>query len=585
MPRLLSPCPICEKPLILKGETAIGQEIFREYKCGHAFYEIPDPPAQPGSENPVYTKSLNEKKEAFPFQVEGLEFVAKSNYNCLIADPMGLGKTIQALLAARNGGFKRILVLCKASCGYQWFEESKEWFANGIWSAFLINGTKAFVPPGFQVYIMSMDTMSRFVNNKEKFKELKALDFDMLIVDECHSFKNPDSARSQALVAFLQDISHTEIDRVLRLNCPMCRHSWTETAKIKINLRDSKSPATVRHYTQCPQCGGSLAQSAQKDVLETEDRKKLGLILLSGTPIKNRADEYFIPLNLLRPGVFTSLTQFRRQWLQQDPYSGKYNRFLPYKFDEFEYQTRNFIIRREKNQVLSLPPFRRSFETILIEDPRAKAAYNKEVTNLVNAGLRPNLAWLDIQEHFMTLKRIIGMAKVPFAIEYVDLFLDTVEKEKIVIGIHHDAVRDNLYLAFQERGFNPLKLSGEDNAEKKNQIAKEFTNNPQRRILIVNTLAGGVGLNLQVANNLLGLEREWNAADEEQLEGRLTRPGQTLPVLAEWMNAKGTIDTLYSHPMIEDKRNICGETLDKWDIRGNKDALRDLVDQLGSHKL
>jgi hypothetical protein len=586
MPRLLSPCPICEKPLVLKGECLIGSDVFREYKCGHSFYEqITDVAKLGGNPKIRFTKSLNEKKEAFPFQVEGLEFIAKSGYNCLIADPMGLGKTIQALLAARNGGFKRILVLCKASCGYQWFEESKEWYSQDLWSAFLINGTKSFIPPGFGVYIMSMDTMSRFVNNKEKFRELKDLDFDMLIVDECHSFKNPDSARSQALVAFLQDISHTEIDRVLRLNCPMCRHSWTETAKIKINLRDNKSSATMRHYTHCNKCASSFSQSAQKDVLDETERKKLGLILLSGTPIKNRADEYFIPLNLLRPGVFTSLTQFRRQWLQQDPYSGKYNRFLPYKFDEFEYQTRNFIIRREKNQVLSLPPFRRSFETILIEDPQAKTAYNKEVTNLVNAGLCPNLAWLDIQEHFMTLKRIIGMAKVPFAIEYVDVFLDTVEEEKIAIGIHHDAVRDALYYAFQERGFNPLKLSGEDNPEKKNQVVKEFTNNPQRRILIVNSIAGGVGLNLQACNNLLGLEREWNAADEEQVEGRFNRPGQTRPVLAEWMNAKGTIDTLYSHPMIEDKRNICGETLDKWDIRGNKDALRDLVDQLGSHKL
>jgi SNF2 family DNA or RNA helicase len=582
MPRLLSPCPICEKPLVLKGECPIGSDVFREYKCGHSFYEEQQQLSEHGKIQ--FTKSLNEKKEAFGFQIEGLEFIAKSNYNCLIADPMGLGKTIQALLAARNGKFKRILVLCKASCGYQWFEESKEWYSQDLWSAFLINGTKAFIPPGFGVYIMSMDTMSRFVNNKEKFKELKGLDFDMLIVDECHSFKNPDSARSQALVAFLQDISHTEIDRVLRLNCPMCRHSWTETAKIKINLRDSKSSATVRHYTQCPQCGGSLAQSAQKDVLETEERKKLGLILLSGTPIKNRADEYFIPLNLLRPGVFTSLTQFRRQWLQQDPYSGKYNRFLPYKFDEFEYQTRNFIIRREKNQVLSLPPFRRAIETILIEDPKVKLAYNKELANLAYAASKSNLNFFDVQDNLMTLRRITGMAKTQFAIEYVDLFLDTVEKEKIAIGVHHEAVRDRLFYELQERGFNPLKLSGEDSAERKNQIVKDFTNDPQKRVLIVNMLAGGVGLNLQVCNNVLVLERQWNAADEEQFEGRFHRQGQPLPVLAEYMIAKGTIDEYFSN-LVESKRQICGETLDGWDFTSDPNALRDLVDQTLSHKL
>ena len=582
MPRLLSPCPICEKPLVLKGECAIGAEVFREYKCGHAFYEQETSVAEQGGIR--FTKSLNEKKEAFPFQVEGLEFIAKSGYNCLIADPMGLGKTIQALLAARNGGFKRILVLCKASCGYQWFEESKEWYSQDLWSAFLISGTKSFIPPGFSVYIMSMDTMSRFVNNKEKFKEIKALDFDMLIVDECHSFKNPDSARSQALVAFLQDISHTEIDRVLRLNCPMCRHSWTETAKIKINLRYNESSATMRHYTHCNKCASSFSQSAQKDVLDETERKKLGLILLSGTPIKNRADEYFIPLNLLRPGVFTSLTQFRRQWLQQDPYSGKYNRFLPYKFDEFEYQTRNFIIRREKNQVLSLPPFRRAFETILIDDPKIKLAYNQELAKLAYNAAKSNLSFFDVQENLMTLRRITGMAKTQFAIEYVDVFLDTVEKEKIAIGVHHEGVRDRLYYALQERGFNPLKLSGEDNAERKNQIVQDFTRDPQKRVLVVNMLAGGVGLNLQVCNNVLILERQWNAADEEQFEGRFHRQGQVAPVLAEYMIAKGTIDEYFS-ALVENKRQVCGETLDGWDFMSDSNALRDLVDQTVSHKL
>jgi SNF2 family DNA or RNA helicase len=582
--RLLTPCPLCTKPLELKSQVSVGAESLNTYKCGHSFIEETNLVDLLNETTKKNYASLTGKKSAFPFQVEGVDFVEKSGYNCLIADPMGLGKTIQAFLAAREGGFKRILVLCKASCGYQWFEESKEWYAQGLWSAFLVKGTSSFLPPSFNVYIMSMDTMSRYAKNKDKFKELKSLDFDLIIVDECHSFKNPESSRSQALVAFLQDISHTEIDRVLRLNCPMCRHTWTENTKIKINLRDAKSSATSNHATSCPQCAAYIRQAVQKDVLETDDRKKLGLILLSGTPIKNRADEYFIPLNLLRPSSFTSLTQFRRTWLQQDPYSGKYNRFLPYKYDEFEYMTRNFIIRREKNSVLSLPEFRRAFETIFIEDPAVKLAYNKELANLSHLMGKANLNFFDVQENLMTLRRITGMAKTTFAIEYVDTFLDTVENEKIAIGIHHESVRDRLYYELQERGFNPLKLSGEDSAERKNQIVQTFTKDPQKRVLIVNMLAGGVGLNLQVCNNVLVLERQWNAADEEQFEGRFHRQGQPLPVLAEYMIAKGTIDEYFSN-LVESKRQICGESLDGWDFTSDRESLRDLVAETVSHKL
>lgn len=584
--RLLTPCPACEKPLELKSSVSIGTEFLNTYKCGHTFVEESQGEASRlGGKESLTLESLDGKKKAFDFQADGIQFVIDSGFNCLIADPMGLGKTIQSLLAARNGGFKKILVLCKASCTYQWFEESKEWYSHDMWSAWIIKGTKDFIPPGFQCYIMSMDTMSRIVNKKEKFHELKNLGFDLLIVDECHSFKNPDSSRSQALVAFLSDISHTEIDRMIRFNCPMCRETWTDTAKVKINLRGNTSSARLSHHSICPQCQAYCISGAQKDVVDERERPKLGLILLSGTPIKNRADEYFIPLNLLAPQRYTSLTQFRRYYLKQDPYNGKWNRFDNYMYEQFQKETSKFIIRREKNGVLSLPPFRRTFETVYIDDPAVKIAYNKELANLAAAaGAKANLSFYDIQENLMTLRRIIGVAKCSFAIEYVDTFLDTTEDEKIAIGVHHEAVRDRLFYELQERGFNPLKLSGEDSAERKNTIVKQFTNDPQKRVLIVNMVAGGVGLNLQVCNNILVLERQWNAADEEQFEGRFNRQGQSRPVLAEYMITKGTIDEYFSN-LVESKRQICGETLGDWGFTSDPNALRDLVDATVAHRL
>lgn len=582
--RLLTPCPTCSKPLELKSECRLGSETLRSYKCGHTFVENATDVAANSERQLDDCKSLNGQKAAFPFQVEGVEFGIASGYNCLIADPMGLGKTIQALLIARNSDFKRILVLTKASCTYQWFEESKEWYAAGLWSAHIIQGTKNFIVPGFSVYIMSMDTLRGYVKDKKKHAEFAAIGFDLVIVDECHSFKNPDSARSQALVAFLSGISHTEVERIVTFNCPMCRATWKHTTTIQINLRDNKSQARMSVFSDCPQCHAVCQQQAAKDVLDSDRERKVGLILLSGTPIKNRAEEYFVPLNLLRPHAFTSVAQFRRNWLEQDPYDGKYKRFKKYRWDEFEYETRQFIIRREKNKVLSLPPFRRAFETIFIDDPKIKLAYNKALADLAATTSKDNLNFFDVQESLMTLRRITGMAKVQFATEYVDTFLDTVEDEKIAIGVHHEAVRDGLFYNLQERGFSPLKLSGEDSAERKNQIVQTYTKDASRRILIVNMLAGGVGLNLQTCNNVLVLERQWNAADEEQFEGRFNRQGQTKPVLAEYMLAKGTIDEYFS-AMVEEKRAICGETLDGWDFTSDTNALRDLVDKTVANRL
>lgn len=562
----------------------------RAYGCGHSFFE---PLSSESAEgviriDPKFFKSISGKFEAFDFQKEGIEFIHKTNFNCLIADPMGLGKTIQALLAARcafhldgTPRFKTILVVVKSATTYQWLNESKEWFSPDLWGAFIIQGTKAFIPPGFRIYIISMDLLGRFMNAKNGgLKALHELGIDLVIVDECHSFKNPSSARSIALIEFLQNISFEEIVQDVNLSCSMCAHTWTEQSKLTVNRRKQTTNRSFRHESKCPECTAKIVVYQDREDTGTCSK---GLIMLSGTPIKNRADEFFVPFNLLRPDIFPSFAAFRRKWLAQDPNTGKYTRIQPYLLDEFRRITAQFMIRREKNQVLSLPPFRRTFEAIYIEDERIKGQYNKALADL-DAITRHahDLRFFEIQESLMTLRRITGMAKVPFAVEYIDTFLDTVEDEKIAIGIHHEAVRDAIYYALQQSGIPVLKLSGEDSAENKNRIVQKFQLDPKYRVLVVNMLAGGVGLNLQACNNVLCLERQWNAADEEQFECRFNRQGQKLPVLAEYMLAAGTIDTYFS-ALVEEKRQICGESLDGWDFGSDPNALRELVEKtLGS---
>jgi len=586
--KLTSQCSICQKPLVLHSETKIGNDWYRNYKCGHAFYETEsrDIPVPESRERRNYSACTN-GKAAYDFQKEGIEFCFRTNFNCLIADPMGLGKTIQILIAAREAKFpdgtprfRTILTIVKSATTFQWFQESKEWYDPTLWSAYLIQGTKAFVPPGFRMYIISMDTMSRFMKTAAGAAILKDLNIDLVIVDECQSFKNPDSARSQALVSFLSDIGISELTRDITHSCFACAHSWPEQIKIKINVRTNKGKISDYRRGQCPKCGAHYGHQTEHELTLT-DRNK-GLVMLSGTPIKNRAEEYFIPLNLLRPDIFTNLASFRRNWLEQDPNTHKYNRIKSWKLEQFRELTADFIIRREKNEVLSLPPFRRTFEKIAIEDPVFKKSYNdalasleKRVDELAAAGKEMSL--LEMQDNLMTLRRIIGMAKVASAVEYTEEFLESVEDEKILIGIHHESVRDTLYFLLKQKGIRVLKLSGEDSAERKNQILQQFNADTSCRVMVINMIAGGVGLNIQAANNQLILERQWSAADEEQFEARSYRSGQTRPVLANYMIAEGIPVEDYFTCLVEEKRQTCGETLDGWSPATDKDVMRDLV--------
>lgn len=542
--RLQEHCTRCLKPLELtKSVKWSSTQKLEEFKCGHSFISLIDL----SGHTPISSyDSVDGAHSAYDFQVDGVKFAADTEWNCAITDPMGLGKTIQALLAWKHyqethPNSRTCLIVVKSATIWQWFEQQKHWVTTDPLGSFMIQSATGFIPPGFRTYLISMDTLARMVktvDNEDVYQmrsnayfgaaaksrcvinpQLRALNIEFIIVDECQSFKNPESKRSAALVNLITELN-------------------------------------IKHK-----------------------------IMLSGTPIKNRADEYFVLLNILAPTQFPSLKRFRTNWLVKDSYSNKYNRISPYRMDEFREMTSKFIIRREKNEVLkNLPPFRRTFETIHIEDEDLKRLYNAEIEKLKERdGEGPIKSWLEVQEIMMTMRRITAMAKIPFATEYIDTFLDTCD-EKIAVGIHHKGVRDLLYYKLEQRGFKPLKLSGEDNAERKFAIVKEFAR-PERRVIIINELAGGVGIDgLQVCNNVLALERQWNAADEEQFEGRFNRQGQQLPVLCEYMIAKGTIDEDFTI-MVEEKRQYCGEALDGWDFTSSGESIRQLVQRTILHKL
>ena len=69
------------------------------------------------------------KVNLYPYQKEGIRFAAKAG-KAIIADGMGLGKTIQAIgtaeLLRKEGLIGSVLILCPTSLKYQWRSEIKK---------------------------------------------------------------------------------------------------------------------------------------------------------------------------------------------------------------------------------------------------------------------------------------------------------------------------------------------------------------------------------------------------------------------------------------------------------------------------
>lgn len=127
-----------------------------------------------------------------PYQVAGVEWLYH-NKNALLADPPGLGKTLQVIgLLNRLHFAKKILIVCPAIGKGNWQNEMEKWFLYprriGI-----VQGGKSW-PEEADVIICNYDVLHA---HNERLSRDK---WDVAVLDESHNIKNPDTKRAMAVL-------------------------------------------------------------------------------------------------------------------------------------------------------------------------------------------------------------------------------------------------------------------------------------------------------------------------------------------------------------------------------------------------
>lgn len=133
------------------------------------------------------------KKELYPFQKEGLDFIEKKNGRALVGDEMGLGKTIQALAYLQLHPKKRpAVIVCPASLKLNWKKEIEEGLSTNDHIAILSGKTPYKVDES--ILIINYDILDAWG------KYLRAINVSVMVTDECHYFKTPTSIRTKAVM-------------------------------------------------------------------------------------------------------------------------------------------------------------------------------------------------------------------------------------------------------------------------------------------------------------------------------------------------------------------------------------------------
>ena len=135
------------------------------------------------------------RKALYDFQVEGVKFGIEHHCRFLLADEMGVGKTIQAIsLAYIYRDSWPVLIVCPGSMKYLWKGEIQTWLGLKDYRINILNRSKQKISEEAYFYIISYDLV------RNVLKKLRKMIFDFVILDEAHSIKNKDSLRAKNIL-------------------------------------------------------------------------------------------------------------------------------------------------------------------------------------------------------------------------------------------------------------------------------------------------------------------------------------------------------------------------------------------------
>jgi len=324
------------------------------------------------------------------------------------------------------------------------------------------------------------------------------------------------------------------------------------------------------HYAKNPTAKRTQALKNIASAIPVE-----GMVLaLTGTPVLNRPVELVSQLEIIdRIDEFGGSWNFRKRYCNANKtrfgwdFSGSANS------EELnDLLRRTCYVRRNKSEVLKELPDKARYQVNVDLNGPAMAAYRRAELDALSYFGGSGQDSANTLSNITTLKRLAGEGKIEAACEWIDTFLDSTDR-KLVVFAHHVAVVDEI-----ANRYGGLRVAGKDSAEARQEAVDSFQNDPDARVIVLNMKAGGVGLTLTAASDVLFVEQGWTPAEHDQAEDRCHRIGQDDNVSAWYLLADGTIDDdIYE--LIEAKRLIVDSVTDGEEPDSNT-VLNDLVKRL-----
>jgi len=454
-------------------------------------------------------------KELRGYQKAGVAY-ALAHQTTLLADEMGVGKTIQALaLVNADPSIRSVLVVCPASVKLNWRREARAWLTRPM-----SMGIAGESFPQTEMVIMNYDILRKYR------VPLRARHWDLAIFDESHMVKNPGAQRTAEVFG-------------QRANKKKQREG-IEPIPARRRLFLTGTPILNKPIELWP-----ILKSQGWNWLEFVTKYCAG----HQNEVKIRGRTKLV-------------------W----DVSGDSN------LEELQQRLRaELMVRRLKRDVLSeLPPKVRQ----IIEVSANGAADQVQAELALLRSVAPGVSEDDYLEAvsrlqrrdfaaFSELSRLrheTALAKVPAVTEHV---AEAVESSgKIILFGHHKDALHQIGAGLTKASIKSVLLTGDmTRMEDRQRSVDQFQSDPQVQVFIGTIGAAGVGIGLTASSHVVFGELDWVPGNMSQAEDRSHRYGQRKSVLVQHIVFEGSLDALVAQTLVR-KQAVIDQALDTGDYRG-----------------
>ncbi|MDR2339845.1 MAG: DEAD/DEAH box helicase [Deltaproteobacteria bacterium] len=298
-------------------------------------------------------------------------------------------------------------------------------------------------------------------------------------------------------------------------------------------------------------------------------------IAMTGTPIENRLTDMWSIFDFLNPGLLGSLRRF--QGVVSDLEAGGGDHYAP-----LRRLVSPYILRRLKTDRRIISELPDKTETSLYCNLTAQQAklYATVVSNMSEALESVPDSPSDMNRRGLVLKSIVMLKQViNHPAQYTgdgdwdyrksgkfqrlkELCQEFSERqERVLVFTQYREIIpplfDHLSSVFGEEG---LVLHGGTPVSRRQKLVRAFQGDNGPPFFILSLKAGGTGLNLTAAGQVIHFDRWWNPAVEDQATDRAYRIGQRKNVLVHKCVTSGTIEERVN-AMLHDKRALASDIL------------------------